>query len=135
MRHGYININININIIWSILGIVRLKKIRSLKSSLFFFKEINYQLNINTNVWSKLPFCKSKQKKLILSNVSGTFKRGMNAILGKYYLFNIYMNNFFNNILLFLILWKLRISTCEIARQNYNSFLKDLRVEKILINK
>jgi hypothetical protein len=53
------------------------------------FHNINYELNVNTNIWSKLPFCKSKEKKLILSNVSATFKPGMNAILGKYNLFNI----------------------------------------------
>jgi hypothetical protein len=50
-------------------------------------------LNVNTNVWSKLPFCKSKENKLILSNVSGIFKRGMNAILGKYHSFNIQYKN------------------------------------------
>jgi len=53
------------------------------------FHDISYELNVNTNVWSKLPFCKSKEKNIILSNVSGTFKRGMNAILGKYHSFNI----------------------------------------------
>jgi len=44
---------------------------------------------VNKNIWSKLPFCESKEKKIILSNVSGIFKPGMNAILGKIYLSNI----------------------------------------------
>ena len=53
----------------------------------------------------------------------------------KHYSFNIYMDNFFSNVLLFLMLQKLGIGTCETARQNCNSFLKDLRVGKTLISK
>jgi len=47
------------------------------------FHNINYELEIKPSVLSKLPYCKATQKKSILSNISGTFKRGMNAILGK----------------------------------------------------
>lgn len=53
------------------------------------FRNINYELNVNKNICLRLPFYKSEEKKLILSNVSGTFTRGMNAILGKYCLFTV----------------------------------------------
>src|SRR5438270_12901873 len=53
----------------------------------------------------------------------------------KYLAFNIYINNFFSNVPLFLKLQKLGIGACETARQNCSSFLKDLKDGKILIGK
>ena len=44
--------------------------------------KINYQLNVITDLQSKLLCCQSKKTKSILSNVSGIFPTGLNAILG-----------------------------------------------------
>lgn len=49
------------------------------------FDKINYQLNVANDLRLKLPCCKSEETKSILSNVSGIFPAGMNAILGKLY--------------------------------------------------
>src|SRR5436305_11236726 len=49
--------------------------------------------------------------------------------------FVIYMDNYFNNVSLFLKLRKLRIGACGTARQNCSSFPKELKVGKTLTSK
>jgi hypothetical protein len=48
------------------------------------FHNISYALHDKSHMWSQIPLCKATLKKQILFDVSGTFKPGMNAILGKY---------------------------------------------------
>jgi hypothetical protein len=48
------------------------------------FHNISYTLHDQSNRWSHIPLCKGTSKKQILFDVSGTFKHGINAILGKH---------------------------------------------------
>jgi hypothetical protein len=48
------------------------------------FHNISYTLHAKSSIRSPLSLCKVTPKKQILFDVSGTFKAGMNAILGTY---------------------------------------------------
>lgn len=56
------------------------------------FKNINYTLNISTNLSDKLIFWKKTNPKKILHNVSGILKPGMNAIMGNYLRLTLFLN-------------------------------------------
>ena len=51
------------------------------------FHNISYTLHAKSSARPQLPFRKATPKKQILFDISGTFKAGMNAILGTYSLF------------------------------------------------
>src|SRR5437764_14597687 len=100
---------------------------------IFYLADCGYIFDFRMVLWLE-----PTPKVETIDNFSKTFSTVLSLIMSlpyKHYSFNIYIDNFFSNVLLFLILQKLRINTCETARQNCNSFSKNLRVRKTLTSK
>ena len=70
-----------------------------------------------------------------LSHTSSTVLSLAMSLPYQYQAFVIYIDNYFNNVPLFLKLRKLGIGACGTARQNCSGFPKELKVEKTLTGK